>query len=110
MRLVPREEKFFEFFLKQASLIQEAARLLHKSAREGNASLQLAANDIVLLERKGDEVIHEIYTKLNQTFITPLDPEDLHALGARTGRCARRRLRIARTGSSPTRSIRSLRW
>lgn len=83
MRLVPREEKFFEFFLQQAKLIQEAASLLHKGAREGNASLQLAATGIVLLERKGDEVIHEIYTKLNQTFITPLDPEDLHALGAR---------------------------
>ena len=37
---------------------------------------------IKTLEQRGDEVIHEIYTRLNQTFITPLDPEDIHSLSS----------------------------
>jgi predicted phosphate transport protein (TIGR00153 family) len=37
-----------------------------------------AATEITVLEHKGDEVIHEIFTRLNQTFITPIDPEDIH--------------------------------
>jgi predicted phosphate transport protein (TIGR00153 family) len=31
-----------------------------------------------VLEHRGDELIHEIFTRLNQTFITPIDPEDIH--------------------------------
>jgi len=34
------------------------------------------------MEQRGDEVIHEIYNRLNQTFITPLDPEDIHSLSS----------------------------
>jgi len=82
MRLVPREAKFYEFFLQQVKYSQEAAKLLFKAAQNGNASVQLAANDIVVLERKGDEIVHNIFTTLNQTFITPMDPEDLHTLGS----------------------------
>jgi len=37
---------------------------------------------LVFLEHRGDEVIHEIFTRLNQTFITPLDPEDIHNLSS----------------------------
>ena len=32
---------------------------------------------------EGDEIIHDIFTRLNQTFITPLDPEDIHSLSSR---------------------------
>ena len=42
-----------------------------------------AASEIEKLERQGDEIIHEIFTRLNQTFITPIDPEDIHTLGSR---------------------------
>lgn len=82
MRLLPREEKFFHFFTDQVNIIGEASQLLLEGAREGNAKLSEAAKRIVLLEQRGDEVIHEIFKKLNQTFITPLDPEDIHKLGS----------------------------
>lgn len=82
MRLLPREEKFFHFFTDQVNIIGEASQLLLEGAREGNTKLSEAAKRIVLLEQRGDEVIHEIYKKLNQTFITPLDPEDIHKLGS----------------------------
>jgi predicted phosphate transport protein (TIGR00153 family) len=82
MRLLPREEKFFEYFLTQTQLIARAARLLDDSIKKGNSALAEAASEINKLEQKGDEVIHEIFTRLNQTFITPVDPEDIHSLGS----------------------------
>jgi len=82
MRLLPREEKFYGFFLVQVRIITEASRLLLDAVRLGNSRLSAAAEEIAELERKGDEVIHEVFTRLNQTFITPLDPEDIHALSS----------------------------
>jgi uncharacterized protein len=82
MRFLPREVKFFEYFLEQAKIIVKAARLLHMSAVEGPEALEHAALEITQLETKGDAIIHEIFTKLNQTFITPIDPEDIHSLGS----------------------------
>jgi predicted phosphate transport protein (TIGR00153 family) len=80
MRLLPRDEKFFDLFQKQVGIISEAARLLADAVRIGNGRMASAATEINVLEHRGDEVIHEIFTRLNQTFITPLDPEDIHAI------------------------------
>jgi predicted phosphate transport protein (TIGR00153 family) len=80
MKLMPRDEKFFSLFLSQVELICEAARLLLDGVKAGPSRLALVATEIRSLEHQGDEVIHEIFTKLNQTFITPLDPEDIHSL------------------------------
>lgn len=82
MRLLPREEKFFVYFLKQVKIISEASRLLLEGARSGNSELQKTAAQIVDLEHQGDEIIHEVFIKLNQTFITPIDPEDIHTLSS----------------------------
>src|SRR5947207_10422024 len=80
MRLLPREEKFFALFLKQVENITEASRLMLDGARAGNSQLAKASDLIKALETKGDEITHDIFTRLNQTFITPLDPEDIQAL------------------------------
>lgn len=82
MRFLPREEKFFELFLQQVTLISEAATLLHSGAQAGNAHLATAAEKISVLEQRADEIIHDIFKRLNQTFITPLDPEDIHSLSS----------------------------
>lgn len=82
MRLLPREEKFFHYFKDQARIIAEAAGLLLQGARAGNAELAEAVSKIKKLEQAGDEIIHEIFTRLNQTFITPIDPEDIHSLSS----------------------------
>ena len=83
MRLLPREEKFFVFFLDQVQVILQASELLLEGARAGNTDLANAGVKIRQLEQRGDEIIHEIFLRLNQTFITPLDPEDLHTLSSR---------------------------
>ncbi len=82
MKLLPREEKFYHLFQEQAQLISEASSLLLKGVRAGNAHLAEAAAEIQRLESKGDEIIHDIFTRLNQTFITPIDPEDIHQLSS----------------------------
>ena len=82
MNLLPREEKFFALFLKQVENITEASRLMLEGARAGNSQLAKASEQIKALESKGDEITHDIFTRLNQTFITPLDPEDIQALSA----------------------------
>lgn len=83
MRLLPREEKFYHLFLKQVGIISEASKLLLDGVRSGNSRLKAAALEIDVLEHKGDEIIHEIFTRLNQTFITPIDPEDIHNLSSK---------------------------
>ena len=82
MNLLPREEKFFALFLKQVENITEASSLILEGARAGNSQLAKASEQIKALESKGDEITHDIFTRLNQTFITPLDPEDIQALSA----------------------------
>ncbi len=82
MRLLPREEKFYHLFLKQVEIISEASRLLLEGVRAGNSRLTSAASEISTLEHKADEVIHEIFTRLNQTFITPIDPVDIHNISS----------------------------
>src|SRR5688572_8934400 len=82
MRFLPREEQFYAFFLSQVIIISEAAHLLLEGARGGITVLTANAAKITALENRGDEIIHEIFTRLNQTFITPLDPEDLHTISS----------------------------
>jgi predicted phosphate transport protein (TIGR00153 family) len=82
MRLLPREEKFYHLFLKQVEIISEATLQLLEGLQAGNSRLTAAADEINVLEHKGDEVIHELITRLNSTFITPLDPEDIHAISS----------------------------
>ncbi len=83
MRFLPREEKFFALFVSQVKLIVEASRLLWEAVSSGNSHMARASEEIRTLEAKGDEIIHDTFTRLNQTFITPLDPEDIHALASK---------------------------
>ncbi|MEJ5368643.1 MAG: DUF47 family protein [Bryobacteraceae bacterium] len=82
MRLLPRTEKFFHFFIEQASLIHQAAQTFRAAVENGASTMREAEVAIARLEQKGDEIIHEVFTRLNQTFITPLDPEDIHSLAS----------------------------
>jgi len=82
MRLLPREEKFYHLFLKQVEIIAEAAHMLLDGVRAGDTRMATSAAEIGTLEHRGDEVIHEVFIRLNQTFITPIDPEDIHSISA----------------------------
>lgn len=79
LRLIPREEKFFELFAQQAENVLEGARLL-KVMFEDYTDLDQKRMLMEKAESNGDEIAHRIIEKLNTTFITPMDREDIHAL------------------------------
>jgi predicted phosphate transport protein (TIGR00153 family) len=83
MRLIPRQEKFFRLFLDQASTLVKCSTLLLDAARRGNSALAARADEIKALEERADATIHDIVDKLRQTFLTPLDPDDIHRLASR---------------------------
>jgi len=81
IRLLPKEEKYFSLFNSLALQLGESARLLQTlfSDFDNRASY---AERIKVVEHKCDEITHEIIRKLNQTFITPIDREDIHSLAS----------------------------
>jgi hypothetical protein len=80
--LIPRETAFFELFKKAAHNMIEGSRLL-KAMMENFQSPVDQARRIKDVEHIGDTLTHDIVRKLNQTFITPIDREDIHDLASK---------------------------
>jgi predicted phosphate transport protein (TIGR00153 family) len=80
-RFMPREEDFFELFVKQAQNIEKGARALVELLTH-YTGVPEQVQSVKAIEHEGDEITHGILTKLNQTFITPFDREDIHALSS----------------------------
>ena len=81
-RLIPREEKFFDLFEQQAVNIVAASRTLEELVLDyPNAKAKVER--IQELEHAGDTLTHELVKRLNTTFITPIDREDIYALACR---------------------------
>lgn len=79
--LIPKEEKFFDMFTEVAENIRESAILLEKML-QANADFRDLAESIKSREHKGDRLTHELITKLNKTFIVPIDREDIYSLSS----------------------------
>lgn len=77
--LLPQEQKFFDLLEKQAAFMVKGAEVLVQGLErwDNPEDLRKRLKDI---EHEGDQVVHDIYEKLNQTFITPIDREDIAAL------------------------------
>jgi len=78
-RLIPREEKFFTDFQALADELKVGSRLLEQML-EPPHPLWDKADEIKEVEHKCDFLTHGIIQRLNRTFVTPLDREDIHAL------------------------------
>jgi uncharacterized protein len=81
-RLIPREEKFYDDFTALAEQIRIGARLLDQMLAP-EKPIWDKADEIKEIEHKCDFLTHEVIQRLNRTFVTPLDREDIHTL-ART--------------------------
>jgi hypothetical protein len=78
-RLIPHEESFFDLFEVASKNVYATAVALQEMFSDwGQAPAKAAA--IKELEHEGDKLTHETMTRLNKTFITPLDREDIHKL------------------------------
>ena len=80
-RLIPKEEKFFEM-LQKASDNLSATAAEFKTLLENYSELGRRVKKLKDLEHEGDILTHEIMDKLNRTFVTPIDREDIHALAS----------------------------
>ena len=78
-RLIPTDDSFFDLFDKAAANAARCARTLQELIADlGALPAHLAT--ITAAEREGDELTRTILRRLNSTFVTPFDPEDIHAL------------------------------
>jgi uncharacterized protein len=79
LRLIPREERFFDLFVEDAANVLGAARLLEAMLRSYE-DVETQAGEIRAAEHRGDEISHDIGRRLESTFVTPFDREDIHGL------------------------------
>ena len=81
-RFLPREVGFFDLFAKQAANIHVGAEALLKMLSH-YTGVPEQVQIVKAIEHEGDELTHALFTKLNQTFITPFDREDIYELCSR---------------------------
>jgi predicted phosphate transport protein (TIGR00153 family) len=84
-RLFPKEQKFFELFRQDAANLKIGVLALQELVNNypaGREDIEKKYQHIKDIEHQGDVITHEIFTKLRETFITPLDREDIHGLAS----------------------------
>jgi uncharacterized protein len=82
LRLLPREEEFFDLFVEVAKRNHEAAGRLRELFETPPERRTPIVEAIKRLEHECDQVTHEVVNRLDRTFITPLDREDIHQLAS----------------------------
>jgi len=82
MQIFPRKIDFFEIFDRAAANVAKASALLVDLLNDFT-DVERKTREIHEIEQEGDMLTHDIMRRLNQTFITPIDREDIHALASR---------------------------
>lgn len=77
---LPKEEQYFSFFSQMTSYIYDAARVLVEMLNDKNGAYADYLKRIKDIEHQCDDLTHSISTKLNKSFITPFDREDIYLL------------------------------
>jgi predicted phosphate transport protein (TIGR00153 family) len=79
LSLLPRDRTFFDFFAEAGQNALHAARLLDQMMTTWPDDAGLS-RDILKAEQEGDRITHDIIQRLNSTFVTPIDREDIYDL------------------------------
>src|SRR2546422_4936887 len=77
----PKDEDFFRLFRQQAALVRQGCDQLHEMVERFD-DLETRAKNLKDVEHQGDLVTHEVFERLNRTFVTPLEREDIHDLAS----------------------------
>src|SRR5918997_2567403 len=77
---LPKEEQYFFFFSQMTSYIYDASRVLVEMLNDKNGAYEDYLKRIKEIEHQCDDLTHSISTKLNKSFITPFDREDIYLL------------------------------
>jgi predicted phosphate transport protein (TIGR00153 family) len=80
--IAPRDREFFDLFEEAAGNIARAADLLDQMMRSFPDRSADLARDILICEQEGDRITHDIIRRLNETFVTPIDREDIYSLAS----------------------------
>lgn len=78
--LLPKEDEYFTLFSQMTAKMQEASNALVEMVQGDPANFEIVTKKIKDAEHGCDAITHEITTKLNKSFITPFDREDIFAL------------------------------
>jgi hypothetical protein len=81
LRFIPREGKFFDLFADMANNLTTGASQLHDLLQDYR-NVAAGVQKIKRTEHKGDDIAHALFIKLNSSFITPFDREDIHTLAS----------------------------
>jgi predicted phosphate transport protein (TIGR00153 family) len=79
---IPREQKFFDLFVQDAANVLAGARMLEEFFQNYDERERIASQ-LRDVERRGDAISHDIGQRLEHTFVTPFDREDIHQLISR---------------------------
>jgi uncharacterized protein len=77
----PKEREFYDLFEEAGANVVRAAELLERMLRDWPETADLA-REVLLAEQEGDRITHDLIQRLNQTFVTPIDREDIIALAS----------------------------
>ncbi len=77
---MPREDEYFSLFSQMAGKIQEASNVLVEMMQDKSENFEAHSKRIKDVEHSCDELTHKLTTKLNKSFITPFDREDIFTL------------------------------
>lgn len=78
-RFKPADEKFFSLFEDAADILYQGAVLLQDMMAK-HETMEERLNELICLEQSGDKVTEQIIDKLNETFMTPFDREDIYSM------------------------------
>lgn len=81
-KLIPRDEKFFDLFDEIARRLTQAAKL-QTQLFDDPARMAEHVASIKVVEHEADVLTHDVITRLNKSFVTPFDREDIHELASR---------------------------
>jgi hypothetical protein len=82
VRLIPRDERFFDMFAELAQRITTSVTLLHELFSHPERLTEFEAR-IKEVEHEADDLVHQVNTRIDTSFVTPLDREDIHLLATR---------------------------
>jgi predicted phosphate transport protein (TIGR00153 family) len=82
VRLIPRDDEFFNMFAELANRLTASAKLLHQLFSDP-ARIDEFVAAIKKVEHEADNLTHEVIARINKTFVTPIDREDIHLLTSR---------------------------
>jgi predicted phosphate transport protein (TIGR00153 family) len=82
LQLIPRDAQFYDIFAQVAARMSGSASLLHDLFKDP-AKLEQHVASIKKLEHEADNLTHDIIDRINRTFVTPFDREDIHTLAGK---------------------------